>query len=220
MAVVVVDQIRGTGADRPAIGETIFPDLEKLWHRLADDHSQRLSKASINAVISIMICRSCLRAAARNRIGDAIPSKTTRFLSTSTPLRNATSINNSSAPAPRQGSPTDARTPAAATSTSAAQPFSEPLTPSAKKEQPKQSPVIRSSVPAGTPLKGLNFLKNQQDPVAMEDHEYPSWLWDILKAQEKKGEAAAEGDLFCTRILSLSSDSGCTYSSGNLLMAV
>lgn len=75
------------------------------------------------------------------------------------------------------------------------------MTPSAKKEAPskeKSHPTIKSSIPAGTPLKGLNFLKNQSDPIAMEDSEYPSWLWEILRKQEKKGEAGAVGDLFCT----------------------
>jgi large subunit ribosomal protein L54 len=53
-------------------------------------------------------------------------------------------------------------------------------------------------VPAGTPLKGLNFLKNTQDPVALEDHEYPAWLWEILGNKEKKaGADAMAGDLFC-----------------------
>ncbi|KAF2498351.1 hypothetical protein BU16DRAFT_443636, partial [Lophium mytilinum] len=89
-----------------------------------------------------------------------------------------------------------------ATSTSAAQPFSTPLTPSPAAEgtptkpAPTASVVTLSSVPAGTPLKGLNFLKNAQDPVALEDSEYPSWLWDILKKEETKGDGAGEGDLF------------------------
>jgi large subunit ribosomal protein L54 len=52
-------------------------------------------------------------------------------------------------------------------------------------------------VPAGTPLRGLNFLKDRQDPVALADDEYPEWLWTILERQEKKGESAAAGDLFC-----------------------
>lgn len=55
---------------------------------------------------------------------------------------------------------------------------------------------MQSSVPAGTPLKGLNFYKNKTDPVAMEDSEYPSWLWTALTPEGKK-EEAAEGDLFC-----------------------
>jgi large subunit ribosomal protein L54 len=92
----------------------------------------------------------------------------------------------------------------AATSTSAAQPFSTPLTPaqgvSDLPDSSKQPVKVQSSVPAGTVLKGLNFLKNKQDPVALEDHEYPPWLWNVLNA---RGDAAAsgagneEGDLFC-----------------------
>lgn len=53
-----------------------------------------------------------------------------------------------------------------------------------------------SSIPAGTPLKGLNFLKGRTDPVAMEDSEYPAWLWEILKTQEQAAEKGKEGDLF------------------------
>ncbi|KAI9139135.1 mitochondrial ribosomal protein L37-domain-containing protein, partial [Paraphysoderma sedebokerense] len=37
-----------------------------------------------------------------------------------------------------------------------------------------------SSVPAGTVLTGLNFLKDGKDPVALPDSEYPSWLWSLL----------------------------------------
>jgi large subunit ribosomal protein L54 len=56
-------------------------------------------------------------------------------------------------------------------------------------------------VPAGTPLKGLNFLKDRQDPVALPDEEYPEWLWTVLARQEKKGESGGAGDLFCTLTL-------------------
>jgi hypothetical protein len=63
-------------------------------------------------------------------------------------------------------------------------------------KKPK-APLVKSSVPAGTPLKGLNFLKNATDPVAMEDSEYPAWLWTVLDKQEKKAEKGAAGDLFC-----------------------
>ncbi|KAF2118466.1 mitochondrial ribosomal protein L37-domain-containing protein [Lophiotrema nucula] len=144
-----------------------------------------------------MICRNCLRAAARGRTHQPAPSQSSRFISSSTARRNAAPVNTTAtSPAPRQDSGSPSHSRPAATSTSAAQPFSEPLTPSAKPEKPKQTPIVKSSVPAGTPLKGLNFLKNKEDPIAMADDEYPSWLWDILKSQEKKGEAAAEGDLF------------------------
>jgi large subunit ribosomal protein L54 len=57
-------------------------------------------------------------------------------------------------------------------------------------------PVVLSSCPAGTPLKGLNFVKGKTDPVAMEDHEYPPWLWDVLKPKKKDGDDAVDGDLY------------------------
>jgi large subunit ribosomal protein L54 len=93
----------------------------------------------------------------------------------------------------------------AATSTSAAQPFSTPELPSPSRhvdlpiqpEQSKKPTVIQSSVPAGTVLKGLNFIKQQQDPVALEDHEYPAWLWGVLaENKEKSAKDEKEGDLF------------------------
>jgi len=52
---------------------------------------------------------------------------------------------------------------------------------------------------AGTPLKGLNFLKGKQDPVALEDSEYPPWLWTVLEqssANKDSGAGVDEGDLF------------------------
>lgn len=64
--------------------------------------------------------------------------------------------------------------------------------------QKKEAPRVASSVPAGTVLKGLNFFKNKQDPLALEDNEYPDWLWGVLAEAEAKkgGEGEAEGDLF------------------------
>ncbi|OSS49857.1 hypothetical protein B5807_05858 [Epicoccum nigrum] len=143
-----------------------------------------------------MICRTCQRASR------ALPTR--RFLSTTRPAFNAaaTPISSAAQPTPRQ--PNDSP---AATSTSAAQPFSAPLTPApspaleksaAKVAEKKAAPLVKSSVPAGTPLKGLNFEKNKQDPVAKADDEYPSWLWTILQRQEDKGDVGAVGDLFCT----------------------
>jgi large subunit ribosomal protein L54 len=144
-----------------------------------------------------MICRTCLRASR------ALPTR--RFLSTTRPSLNATPISAASQPTPRQAS--DSHAPPAATSTSAAQPFSAPLTPAptpaleknaAKASEKKAAPLIKSSVPAGTPLKGLNFEKAKQDPLAKADDEYPAWLWTILQRQEDKGEVGVLGDLFCT----------------------
>lgn len=92
-----------------------------------------------------------------------------------------------------------------ATSTSAAQPFSTPLSASptahGMDSKPKsQSPLVISSVPAGTPLKGLNFMKGKSDPLAMEDHEYPEWLWRILEDKKAAAETGTDGDIYCMSI--------------------
>jgi large subunit ribosomal protein L54 len=45
-------------------------------------------------------------------------------------------------------------------------------------------------------------MKNQQDPVAMEDDEYPAWLWSALaESKEKSATDDLEGDLFGILIL-------------------
>jgi large subunit ribosomal protein L54 len=44
----------------------------------------------------------------------------------------------------------------------------------------------------------LNYLKGRDDPVALEDEEYPEWLWRCLDVKKKGGdEEGAVGDLFC-----------------------
>jgi len=40
------------------------------------------------------------------------------------------------------------------------------------------------------PLKGLGYFKGKDPPVALEDHEYPDWLWGLL---DKKGGAKKDG---------------------------
>lgn len=42
------------------------------------------------------------------------------------------------------------------------------------------STKVVSSCAAGTVLKGLNVRKTGEDPVALEDSEYPPWLWTLL----------------------------------------
>ncbi|KAI9792901.1 MAG: hypothetical protein M1835_007580 [Candelina submexicana] len=84
--------------------------------------------------------------------------------------------------------------PPSATSTSAAQPFSTPLTPSPAavgiKATKSHAPIqVVSSVVAGTPLKGLGYMKNKPDPIALADQEYPNWLWRCLREMKKKREA-------------------------------
>lgn len=103
------------------------------------------------------------------------------------------------------------QSPSAATSTSAAQPFSTPFTPSpsSSSEPTKTWTSSRSSLKAGTPLKGLAFLKNKEPPVAKEDNEYPDWLWGLLDqgkfgGKRKLDGGSGEGDAFCKSSLSAS----------------
>ncbi|KAF2025236.1 hypothetical protein EK21DRAFT_76910 [Setomelanomma holmii] len=151
-----------------------------------------------------MICRNCLRAAAKVRITSQASTQASRFFTYSS--RRQTSTPSTPSRTVRQPFSTSSCSSAnAATSTSAAQPFSEPLTPAPSPELKGQAteaakktatPLVKSSIPAGTPLKGLNFEKNKQDPVALPDDEYPEWLWTILQRQEKTADGAGQGDLF------------------------
>jgi hypothetical protein len=111
-----------------------------------------------------MICRNCLRRFAS-------PFIQTRSFTTQIPFRNAAepfTVPASMSPSTRTG----------------------PSEPTTSKDKASQS-ILRSSVPAGTALKGLNFYKDKQDPIAMEDTEYPDWLWGILA--EVKGDATGAG---------------------------
>ncbi|KAH8149710.1 uncharacterized protein LAJ45_06341 [Morchella importuna] len=85
-----------------------------------------------------------------------------------------------------------------ATSTSAAQPFSIPLTPAAPKIAVKPKITVVSGTMAGTPLKNINYLKGKSDPVALEDSEYPEWLWSLLdkKTTVDGLEGEEVGDLY------------------------
>ncbi|KAJ8106457.1 hypothetical protein ONZ43_g7059 [Nemania bipapillata] len=84
---------------------------------------------------------------------------------------------------------------AAATETTADPQLSTPLADSQDSAAPEEA---LSSCPAGTILTGLNYFKNQNDPVALADSEYPQWLWKCLDVQKKadEGEADDAGDEF------------------------
>ncbi|KAI4282735.1 MAG: hypothetical protein L6R35_005323 [Caloplaca aegaea] len=138
-----------------------------------------------------MICRCCLALRAQLLRPSSITTSI-RLISTSKPSFHPQS-------------------PPAATSTSAAQPFSTPFTPSPAKSTDPTGAALpshavstsprRSSLKAGTPLKGLAFLKNKEPPIAKEDDEYPSWLWGLLDEGKFGGKremdgSAGEGDLF------------------------
>ncbi|KAL3455262.1 mitochondrial ribosomal protein L37-domain-containing protein [Aspergillus heterothallicus] len=45
-----------------------------------------------------------------------------------------------------------------------------------------------SSVEAGRTLLGLNYFKNKPDVLAMEDEEYPEWLWTLLDNPNKEAK--------------------------------
>ncbi|PKI84291.1 hypothetical protein MVES1_001735 [Malassezia vespertilionis] len=50
-----------------------------------------------------------------------------------------------------------------------------------KEEGAPKSMDLPSAAPAGTVFKGLSIYKNQPDPVALPDSEYPPWLWELLE---------------------------------------
>lgn len=54
-----------------------------------------------------------------------------------------------------------------------------------------------SSCVAGTPLTGLNYIKGKPDIVALEDHEYPDWLWTLLDDSTKKSSDTGGVDVAC-----------------------
>lgn len=60
----------------------------------------------------------------------------------------------------------------------------------AAKQAGTQAKVI-SSCPAGTPLN-LKVKKSGPEPVALEDHEYPDWLWDVLDPKKQLEKLKAD----------------------------
>lgn len=47
-------------------------------------------------------------------------------------------------------------------------------------------------------MKGINYMKGKDDPVALPEEEYPEWLWRCLDAKKIEGEEdGALGDEFC-----------------------
>ncbi|CAK4032381.1 Hypothetical predicted protein [Lecanosticta acicola] len=146
-----------------------------------------------------MICQRCMRRLGRPIAPPRISNVSCQFSQIAHQRAQAVTAHSTTATNPR---PNDKP---AATSKSAAQPFSTPETPSPHnldlpidtKRQSKAPVKIQSSVPAGTVLKGLNFMKNKEDPVALDDKEYPDWLWSALeKSKPEATEGGAEGDLF------------------------
>ncbi|CAE7153467.1 unnamed protein product [Rhizoctonia solani] len=50
-----------------------------------------------------------------------------------------------------------------------------------------------SSCPANTNLAGLTWLKDQPPVLALEDSEYPAWLWTVLE-EKKPGDGTSKGE--------------------------
>ncbi|TVY33225.1 54S ribosomal protein L37, mitochondrial [Lachnellula subtilissima] len=135
-----------------------------------------------------MICRSCLRKGASS----LRPSIFSRSLTSSIPRLDATTAAPSSSPP-------------VATSTSAAQPFSTPLSPkpndvslgTSLKPKPKTTALPASICLPGSVMKGLNYFKGKEDPVALAEEEYPDWLWHVLDVKDNAGIVNEEdGDEF------------------------
>ena len=167
-------------------------------HPQAKPHKANNSKNN-----NTMICTRCLTRLSRRTT--TIPTTTTATATATAtlarrPYSTPTTTETSTTATPRSAS----GSPSATSKPAVAQPFSTPLTPAGSKttsSKPTTSaPKIQSSVPAGTVLKGLNFYKDKQDPVAMSDEEYPAWLWGVLdKSSGGKGAEGAgvdEGDLY------------------------
>lgn len=51
--------------------------------------------------------------------------------------------------------------------------------------------------PAGTVLRGINYIKGRDDPVAMKEDDYPIWLWKLLDGKKSDNSVNNEdSDLF------------------------
>ncbi|POS86686.1 hypothetical protein EPUL_001837, partial [Erysiphe pulchra] len=51
--------------------------------------------------------------------------------------------------------------------------------------------------PAGTVLRGLNYVKGRDDPISLKEEEYPPWLWGLLdKKNTDSSSSNDESDLF------------------------
>lgn len=165
------------------------------------------SKISQTSSLLDMICARCLRRASSSSIlsrasnrSSQIPQPPSRSITSSRRLLDRTPISPNVAQASNSHT-----SPPPATSTSAAQPFSskDTLSPEtegtpSKPAHDQQTHIPKSSVPPGTPLVGINYFKNKEDPIAMEDHEYPDWLWELLaeKKQTMGGEEAKDPRLY------------------------
>ncbi|KAI0332545.1 hypothetical protein GY45DRAFT_1298695 [Cubamyces sp. BRFM 1775] len=50
--------------------------------------------------------------------------------------------------------------------------------------KPAEPVLPKSSCPENTVLVGVNYLKGQQEVLAMPDDAYPPWLWTLLEPKQ------------------------------------
>jgi large subunit ribosomal protein L54 len=145
-----------------------------------------------------MICSSCRQiflsriGTLRNQIPASISSSSIRYYASTVPVTpNA---------APQQPSPSIGVSGTKPNPTQT-QPLSDshnlkPSTASPKPDLPtpeiRKPKKLKSSVAAGQELKGLGYTKAKPVIKAMEDHEYPDWLWTLLDESSKTGEASVD----------------------------
>jgi len=100
-------------------------------------------------------------------------------------------------PKPRQPIGDDITIPSAISSATpgVSQPLSTPggvhvdvdPTQPAKAAKPAVERPPSSCIP-GTQMLGLNYFRNKADPIALEDNEYPEWLWSLLDSSKKEAK--------------------------------
>ncbi len=149
--------------------------------------------------LSTMICSSC-----RQTLLSRLPGR----IISPPPIRYTSSAPSTS-PSPRQAPP-DIAIPTAKTTPSAtssntpgiSQPLSTRMLPSTSsasrpnQAKPSKEQKLVGSLPGGTLLQGLGYLKAKPTVLAQEDDEYPDWLWTLLVPESgagmKGGKSAAD----------------------------
>ncbi|KAK8056132.1 hypothetical protein PG993_001359 [Apiospora rasikravindrae] len=130
-----------------------------------------------------MICRRCLQRASSGlsrRVVSSAARQTTTTATSISPFLNLRALTTS---LPRLNAVADQQTEAPT--------FSTPLADSPASSEEAAADAL-SACPAGTVLTGLNYFKNQTDPVALADDKYPEWLWRCLDVQKKADDATAD----------------------------
>ncbi|KAK2759013.1 hypothetical protein FQN54_003111 [Arachnomyces sp. PD_36] len=144
-----------------------------------------------------MLCHQCRTLITTSR---SSPSSL-RLLSQSNSYRSYSSTPSllSSAPTPNAPSITLPSTGAAPPEGATSEGSSKPTPPSSSSSTPPAGRV-QSSCIVGTKLQGLNYMKNKPDLVALDDSEYPSWLWGLLdNVKASKKADGGEGEIQMNR---------------------